>query len=53
MRFMTYVFGPNPIELLKKYTGSEFDFIIGKELQSLCDDNGLPFDTKKTLRQHP
>lgn len=47
MRFMAYVFGANPEELLKKYTGSEYDFIVGKELKSLCDANGVPFDTHK------
>lgn len=54
MRFMAYVFGANPEELLKKYTGSEYDFIVGKELKSLCDANGIPFKTDKlfdTIRE--
>lgn len=55
MRFMTYVFGDNPEQQLEAELGSEFDFIVGKEVRKLCEDAGIPFSAEKildTIREH-
>lgn len=49
MHFLAFVIGENEDEQLSPFVSSQFEFIVNRELEVLCNENGLPYTDTKVL----